>query len=558
MSVLGKLWKIKNSKQQVQTLEKLLENRNILSKKEKISFLRADFESENHSPFLFRDMNKAVNRIYEAIKKGEKIIVFGDYDVDGISGTAIVVHVIKALGGTVSYRLPHRVNDGYGLNKTFVEEFKEIELGVLITVDCGISCANEVSLARDYGIDTIVTDHHSIPEKMPDAAYAILHPLHKNENYPFKHLTGAGVALKLGQALLEKSELENREFHGELIVKFASLGTVADLGPLYGENRTIVKRGLDLLGSSDWKGLMYLKKYSGIETGHEVTSTSIGYRLAPRINAAGRIGTPYVALQLLLKNDEEAETLAEKLDQLNRKRQVMTAKALEIAEQVLDSQLQEELMLVAHSDQWHTGILGLLAGRLAEKYYRPTIIMEDRGDELVGSARSPENFSMIQALTEQKRLLSHFGGHKQAAGFSIKRENLEEFIKNIQNYAKNTIDKSTLKPHLNIDCELDFDEVDEDLYADIKDLEPFGMENDEPVFLIKGVMPTSPKLVGTNQNHVKFSAQQNGKTINAIGFNLGKFYDQLIKKDSIDIVCSLGVNRYLDKEDLQLKIIDFG
>lgn len=557
MSVLGKLWKIKNTKKDLPTLELLLENRNILTRKEKIDFLKADFDTENHSPFLFRDMNKAVNRIYEAIKTGEKIIVFGDYDVDGISATAIVVHVIKRLGGTVSYRLPHRVNDGYGLNKTFIEEFKDIGLNLLITVDCGISCANEVELAKGYGIDVIISDHHAIPERFPDQAYAILHPLQRIENYPFRYLTGAGVALKLGQALLERSDLENIAEENDLILKFASLGTVADLGPLYGENRTIVKKGLTLLSNSEWKGLKYLKKYSGIEDGHEVTSSTIGYRLAPRINAAGRIGTPYVALQLLLKNDEDAEKLAEKLDQLNRKRQVMTAKALELAEQVLDVQIQEELMLVAHSDQWHTGILGLLAGRLAEKYFRPTIIMEDRGHELVGSARSPETFSMIQALTEQKKLLSHFGGHQQAAGFSIKKEYLAEFIKNIQNYAKNTIDKNTLKPHLNIDCEISFSEIDEDFYTEIKELEPFGMENDEPIFLLRNVTPLSPKLVGNNQNHIKFTASRDGRSLNAIGFNLGGYFDRLIKKRTIDIVCSLGVNRYLDREDLQIKVIDY-
>lgn len=557
MSVLGKLWKIKNNKSDLPTLEKLLENRNILSRKDKIDFLRADFDAENHSPFLFRDMNKAVARIQTAIKNGEKIIVFGDYDVDGISGTAIVVHVIHSLGGTISYRLPHRVNDGYGLNKSFISEFKNLGLGLLITVDCGVSCAEEVALAQEYGIDVIVTDHHAIPEQMPDRAYAILHPLHRQENYPFRFLTGAGVALKLGQALLEKSDRGDHAVEHDLIVKFASLGTVADMGPLYGENRSIVKKGLALLRDSEWKGLKYLKKHSGIDEGEEVTSTSVGYRLAPRINAAGRISTPYLALQLLLKNDESAEKLAEKLDDLNRKRQVMTSKALDIAEQILDNQLQNELLLVAHSDQWHSGILGLLAGRLAEKYYRPTIIMEDRGTELVGSARSPESFSLIQALTEQKRILSHFGGHRQAAGFSLPKEHLAEFIKNIQNYAKNTIDKSSLQPHINIDCELNFSELDEDFYSEIKDLEPFGMENEEPVFLLSGVSPLTPKLVGNNQNHLKFTAGKNGKTINAIGFNLGKFYDRLIKKESIDIVCSLGVNRYLDRADLQIKVLDF-
>ncbi|MBU2524409.1 DHH family phosphoesterase, partial [Patescibacteria group bacterium] len=341
-------------------------------------------------------------------------------------------------------------------------------------------------------------------------------------------------------------------------IAFATLGTVADLGALQGENRSLVKKGLKLLQKSEWKGLKYLKQYSGISDEDEMTSHCIGYRLAPRINAAGRIDSPYLALKLLLSNDDEAEQLAEKLDQLNSERQVMTAKALEKAERLLDSQLQNEVLLVIVSDEWHAGILGLLAGRLSEKYYRPAIVIEEREDELIGSARSIESFNIIQAIGEESGLLSHFGGHHQAAGFTLKKEHKDEFISNIQNYARNTINWSTLKPTLHIDCKVNFSEVDRDFYEEIKELEPYGTENDEPVFLIEGLTVKYPKKVGAEQNHLKFSACANGRYLNAIGFNLGKHFDDLLNKETIDVVCSVGINKWNGNETLQLKVLDFG
>ncbi|MBU2524858.1 DHH family phosphoesterase, partial [Patescibacteria group bacterium] len=264
MSVSDKVWKIKNTDNNVLTLEKLLKNRNIVTPEQKIEFLRSEFEKLNNSPFLFKDMKKTIGRIHKAIENEERIIIFGDYDVDGISSTAILVHVLNRLGAKVSYRLPHRVKDGYGLSESFIKEFIENDIKLLITVDCGITCLKEVTMAKENGIDVVITDHHTIPAEMPDDAYSILHPLQKTSGYPFPYLTGAGVALKLGQALLIESDLEDSGPDSDLIIAFATLGTVADLGALQGENRSLVKKGLKLLQKSEWKGLKYLKQYSGI------------------------------------------------------------------------------------------------------------------------------------------------------------------------------------------------------------------------------------------------------------------------------------------------------
>ncbi len=428
MSVLNKNWLIKNQDPDLGITEKLLLNRGITEQNQIQSYLYPNYKKGFHNPFLMKDMDKAVDRIKKAILRNEKIMVFGDYDVDGISGTAILYNTLKIMGARVSYRLPHRVKDGYGLSNAFIEEFIKLGVNVAITVDCGISCKSQVDLAHNYGLDVIITDHHTIPEQMPDKAYAILHTSQPGDEYPFKGLTGAGVAYKFASALItDKYGVEEREEYLYALLDLASLGTVADIGPIRDENRIIVKFGLEALKDTRWSGLRHLKEQAGIQPDEKLNIGTIGFKIGPRINAAGRIDHPYYALQLLLSEDnEKGKLLAEHLERLNHDRQQMVIKAMLEAETQYTGRRSEKIF-VAWSPDWHVGILGLIAGKISEKYGVPAMILQDFGDYLVASARSPETFNVVEALTATGDYLEHFGGHAQAAGFNIRKERLEDF-----------------------------------------------------------------------------------------------------------------------------------
>ncbi|MBD3328564.1 single-stranded-DNA-specific exonuclease RecJ, partial [Candidatus Peregrinibacteria bacterium] len=466
MSLLGKIWKIKNQDPKLSISEKILANRGLISPEEIDKFFKLSYKKGMHNPFLMKGMESAVNRIKKAIQNEERMMIFGDYDVDGISGTAILYHSLKLRGAKVSYRLPHRVEHGYGLNNDFIDEFEKLDVKLLVTVDCGISCKEQIKYAKEKNIDVIITDHHTIPEEFPDDAYAILHPNQPGCDYPFKGLTGAGVAYKLATALIKDHfDTKLREQYVHDLLDLASLGTVADLGPLVGENRIIVKYGLDALQNTRWQGLNYLKNLAGIEPTDKLDINTIGFRLGPRINAAGRIDDPYYALQLLLQDtdDEKAKTLAEHLDNLNTKRQKMVLDALEQLEERLQTREKKNQIIVAWDKDWHVGILGLLAAKCVEKYNVPAIIMQDFGDYLVGSSRGPEWFNLVEALTKHSDLLENFGGHIQAAGFTIPKSRVEQFNAKMKAYAHAIIENTDWRPTLEIDAEIKEEEIEEGL-----------------------------------------------------------------------------------------------
>lgn len=537
MSILGKKWNIRNCDQGKSTFEKILVNRGLNDTKESAQF---------HDPFLFRDMKKAVTRIKKAISENEKILIFGDYDVDGITAAAILIHALKGLNANVTFKLPSRVEDGYGLSDKFIDQFIEEEVKLVITVDCGISCAKQIERAFNNGIDVIVTDHHTIPENLPTHAFAILHPKLKNSAYPFKELTGAGVALKLVSALNPK---EHDNF-----LDLAALGTIADLGPLVGENKLIVKKGLEILANTKWHGLKRLKELANIQEGDLIDTVKIGFQIAPRINAAGRIGDPKLALSLLLAEEshEEIIALGEKLETLNRQRQEMTETALAQAEKQL-SQGDIDYIIIAHDPDWHVGILGLIAGKLSEKYARPAIIMQDFGDNLVASARSPENFNITEALKHCSEYLITFGGHAQAAGFSIKKEKLNAFISAISQYAKAELQDTELRATIEIDCEIKEEEINFEFIEQIEKLAPFGKSNEKPTFLMKSLEPIFINQVGQNGDHLKFAV----KNFPVIAFRMGQFADNLRQHRKIDLVFQLEKNRFRNKESVQLTALDF-
>ncbi|MEK7672257.1 MAG: single-stranded-DNA-specific exonuclease RecJ [Patescibacteria group bacterium] len=551
MSVLGKKWIIKNTNSSKTIFERILANRGLSEIVEMEDF---------HDPFLFTDMAKSVERINKAIKDQERIIIFGDYDVDGISGSAILVNTLKKLKANVSFRLPNRSTDGYGLSIKFIDEFIEKNIGLVITVDCGICCRKEIQKAKENNIDTIITDHHTIPDQLPESAFAILHPKNKDSNYPFSELTGAGVALKLAHALIKNNlpEHEQEEYLNSLL-DLATLGTIADLGSLQGENRLIVRRGLNALRSTRWAGLKRLKEIAGLKAGEEVDVVKIGYQIAPRINAAGRIGDPYTALFLLLGEEDNAQMgdLANKLEELNRKRQFMSEKAFEEAGNFVTDLGEMPTIIIAHSPDWHVGILGLIAGKLAEKNRRPTIVMQDLGDTLVASARSPVFFNVIEAIASCGEFLTNFGGHAQAAGFSLKKENLEAFKSQITAYSNEKLSNMEISPTLEIDAEIFAEDMNFDLLDALEKLQPFGVDNRKPLFIIKNVTPSFISQVGSTKTHLKFDAHSSDKKFPVIAFRMGEFSTLLKDKKSIDLVFEIERHTWNNRTELQLHALDF-
>lgn len=579
MSLLGKIWQLQSGGLAA-VLERTLDDATVTF----------------HDPFLLPDMEKAVDRLQRAMKAGERVVVFGDYDVDGISGTAILVHALRELGGEVSYRLPDR-QDGYGLRPVWVDRLKAIGISVLITVDCGISNAAEIEALQNAGIDVIVTDHHALPggggaDHLPKA-YAILHPRLPNSPYPFHELSGSGMAYKLAMGLFAR--LRPADFAHSTRTRYAdlaSLGTVGDCVPLIGENRWIVKTGLDQMRRTEWPGLAALLKVSGVEfspsspppspsgpsTDYGLQSTPftsdlIGFRIGPRLNAAGRLETPYFSLQLLLDEDGKSNELAEKLESLNNDRKDVMNRALEQAEaDVARRGLLDKKILIAWSADWPAGIIGLLAGRLAEKYNRPAIIMEERGAELVGSCRSPGYFNIVEALQAHPHHFRSFGGHAAAAGFTLSTDNLARFLDDFEAYAHGNfangdarIPDASLIPNLTIDAEVTLADLTLDLARDLAALEPYGVGNERPRFLLRNVKPVDLQTVGREQSHVRFMVGEGSRgairSIPAIAFRFGDHFKTLQtaiyqNQQSLDVVFELERNVWNGKERIQLKVVD--
>lgn len=562
MSLLGKRWIIKNTHPEKKLLEKLMQNRD-LNDSEKITTFFSDAESFL-DPYLMKDMEKAVRRITSAIKNSERIIVYGDYDVDGITGTTILVKTLNKLGAQTSYRIPHRFDDGYGLHDKYIEECATIGAKLIITVDCGISCAKQIAHAKQLGLDVIITDHHTIPENFPTDAHAILHPLQPDCPYPFKGLTGSAVALKLSHALLVKLSSEDHLAFLESLTDLASFGTVADCGPLTGENRTIVKRGLKAFKHTHWPGLRQMKKMAKIKEEDLLDTTTIGYKMGPRINAAGRIDHPYVALQLLLRDEDDEKTLAlaQKLEGLNLKRQEMTQKAIFEAMKLYKPEYHKHLF-IAHSPDWHTGILGLIASRAVEKFGCPAIILQDRGDMLVASARSIDGCNITELLASQAENLITFGGHSAAAGFSVAKEKFHIVERELYKKAQSLWGTSSggFTPALNLDCEIAHHELTTENALQIEKMQPFGIGNTKPLFMLKNVKISEISLVGKEHNHARLTVTLPAGS----GVLTGIFFsapERILHRqigspdDSVTLACNLELNRFRGKTTLQLNIID--
>ncbi|MDO8886721.1 single-stranded-DNA-specific exonuclease RecJ [Candidatus Oleimmundimicrobium sp.] len=558
----------------------LLVNRNITSSEEAKLFLYPSLSHLNN-PFLMSGMSLAVNRIKTAISKNEKITVYGDFDVDGITSTALVVSVLKKLEADVNFYIPSRFEEGYGLNKSALKKLEEAGSSLVITVDCGITAIEEVDYASKIGLDIIITDHHLPGENIPKALSVIdpkqdvrvpdtgLPACRQARRYPYSELAGVGVAFKLVQALCEDLNADikfddNPEDYQLLTdnLDLVALGTVADMVPLSGENRVIVKNGLKILNATKKPGLIALKEVSGLND-KEITAGQVGYWLAPRLNAGGRMTNAGKCVELLLTEDIEfAKKTAKYLDEKNKERQSIEEKilnqALEMVEKEVD--LDKEKVIVLASENWHEGVKGIVASRLVNKYFRPTILFSIKGDKANGSGRSISGFHLFDALTKCDEFLERYGGHACAAGLSLSAKHLGSFREKINQIASETLDESDLIPKLSIDLDLHISQVDKTLLKEIELLSPFGIGNPTPVLSLKNTLLSNLNYVGDGK-HLKFSVIGNGTSISGIGFNYLKDYPKdSFEKDyqpvNVDLAFTLDKNKWNGREELQLKLVD--
>ncbi len=504
-----------------------------------------------YNPMLLKDMDKAVVRIREALAKRELITVYGDYDVDGITSCCVIIKLLKKLGGHVDFYIPSRLHEGYGLSKEAIEKLHEQGTSLIITVDNGMGSYEEVDYASELGIDVVITDHHEPQEKIP-RAIAIVNPKQNECDYPFKELAGVGVALKLAQALTDDSKLLN-EF-----LELAALGTVADIVPLLDENRIIVKNGIELLRNTSNKGLLALIGLLNLDSS-TMDTRKISYMLAPRLNAAGRIANPRIAVELLLCNDDtQALNLAQDLEKTNQERQALEAKTLDEAKSVVEQQVNldtDNIIVISHPN-WHPGVIGTVSSKLIESYCRPCILIAEEGDEGRGSGRSVPGFNLFDAVSKVSKRLLRFGGHEQAIGLGIKVDNINVFKREINQLVNDRADKIDWSPKLNIDLELNQQDINLDLAKQLELMEPFGFGNKKPIFMCKNMHIKNVRTVGNGDKHLKLSLKSSKNNVDAIGFNFGLYKEDLDMALIMDIAFHLEVNRWRDFVGPQLNIKD--
>ncbi|MDD2716935.1 MAG: single-stranded-DNA-specific exonuclease RecJ, partial [Candidatus Wallbacteria bacterium] len=444
---------------------------------------------------------------------------------------------------------------GYGLNIDSIKRLKQTVYDLIITVDCGISNVEEVRFAKELGIDVIITDHHEPLDVLPPAV-AVLNPKRPDEKYPYKFLSGVGVAFKLFQKLLKDFNFSDHYIYNNL--DLVALGTIADIVPLTGENRIIARYGLKKLKKTDNVGVSALIKISGLSPG-DIDSSDVAFIMAPRINACGRIDDPKLAVRLLTtENKEEAAFLARRLDEINRRRQKIELDIMREAEQIIiKDNLQNEAGLVLYSKDWHAGVIGIVTSKLKEKFYRPVVLISFDSEIGRASARSIDGFPLHRELSLCSDLLEKFGGHEMAAGFTIKRENIETFKTKFQELVAERLGGEVPFPNLQVDSELDFNEINEELIQSLEALAPFGMKNQQPVFVTNDISVLESSLVGNNKKHLKLRVKKNGRQLNCIGFNLQNFYEKLYSPaQSINLAYSLSLNRFQNETSVQLKIKD--
>lgn len=540
--------KISNKFNISKLLSQILINKGI-TEDEEISVFLSPKRNNFYNPFLMPDMEKAVNRIIKAIENKEKIVIYGDYDVDGITSTTVLKSFLEERGVNPSYHIPNRLKEGYGLNKSAIKEIAAQNTQLMITVDCGISGVEETEFARSLGIETIITDHHEPGDILPDA-YAIIDAKIKTNKYPFNQLAGVGVVFKLIQAISIKLELDEKEYLKYL--DLVCLGTISDIVPLIDENRVIAKLGLKLVNATRNLGLKTLLLLSGYKI---ADSNTISFGIAPRINACGRMGFADEALQLLLSNNkEEVVNLAENLNEYNRERQEKEKEIFEEAIKQIDMEEEKNPAIILGGDGWHHGVTGIVSSKITDMYFKPSILIGFEGNEGKGSGRSIPGIDLHETILKCSNKLEKFGGHAMAIGLSLKKENFEEFKREVNEYLK-AIDINQIKQIIMIDAVANLKDISLKTVQELELLEPFGEVNKMPIFCFKNLKIDSIRAL-TEGKHLKINLRDDNMVISAIGFNMGEKVQEYRLGDKIDVIGSLEINEYNGMKSIQLNLKD--
>lgn len=531
-----------------QLIGSILASKKIISKDEIREFLnptRDDF----HDPFLMPDMEKAVERILIAIQNKEKIIIYGDYDVDGITSVTVLKKFLEEQGLKTGEYIPNRLNEGYGLNKEAVKNISEQGYTLIITVDCGISCIEEIEYAKELGMEVIVTDHHEPGEIIPDCL-AVVDAKRKDNKYPFNQLAGVGVVFKLIQSISLKLNLEAKEYLKYLDI--VCVGTISDIVPLIDENRVITKLGLKLVEKTRNIGLKTLLESTGYK---EINSTTISFGIAPRINACGRMGEEKEALELFLTNNiQEAKQISERLNQYNIERQETEKQIFKQAIQEIEEGNKDVPCIILGKEGWHHGIIGIVASKVTDIYFKPSILICFEGEEGKGSGRSIPGFDLHDAVMNCNTYVEKFGGHSMAIGINVKKENFEKFKKEFEEYVQNSHINDII-PIIKIDKEIDLRKINIQDIRDLKLLEPYGEANKMPLFLIKNMKIQSIRTLSEGK-HIKLKLGIDNYIAGAIGFNMGNIAEQYLIGDRVDVVGSLEINDFGDNENIQINLKD--
>ncbi|MBO5179614.1 MAG: single-stranded-DNA-specific exonuclease RecJ [Clostridia bacterium] len=530
-------------------LARVLVNRGINTDEKIQKFLYPSLDDLN-DPYMLNDMDVAVKRINQAIEQKEKITIYGDYDVDGITSITILKRFLDENGIIVDYYLPNRLEEGYGLNNNALQKIKDKGTTLLITVDCGISAYDEIEFAKSLGIDVIVTDHHECPAVLPNT-FAVIDPKRPDSTYPFNSLAGVGVTFKLIHALSISMNLPSESYLKYLDI--VCLGTVADIVPLVDENRVIVKYGLEYIKKTKNIGLKALINISGYS---EIDSSAISFGLAPRINACGRMGEADIAVEMLLTSDENiAADIANKLQEKNKERQEVEKGIMaDAVAKIEEAKMYNDNAIVVGSENWYHGVIGIVASKITDLYYKPSILVCFDDEIGKGSGRSIDGFDLHEALNAASEHLQKFGGHEMAIGLSVEKNKFNDFKDAIVKYANEKITEEFL-PVIKIDAEVSTKEVSGKTIQDLKLLEPYGENNMPPIFMYKNIKVDSVRTL-SNDKHLKLNVKDGNIVFDAIAFNMGDKKDSIRMGDKVDILFHLEINKFNGRETIQLNVKD--
>lgn len=564
----NKIWCYKNRGTDIAQLEEfsrkyhmppvistVLFNRGITDGDSARAFLQKTLDGV-HNPLGLADMQTAAERVKQAIESGEKIVVYGDYDVDGITSTVLLYSFLKNEGAEVDYYIPDRIGEGYGINIMAINKIAKSGAKLMITVDCGITAVGEVEFARTQKLDVIITDHHTCKDELPRAV-AVVNPKRPDSEYPFDALAGVGVAFKLVLAVTMAIGKSTREAFSRY-VELAAVGTIADVVSVLDENRIIIERGLEVMRKGGNLGINALLAVSGALSKPR-NATTVAFCVAPRINAAGRLGSAETAVRLLLaQTPEEAAKIASELDAANRSRQVEEQKIFEEAMNKVmnDPAFDKKQVIVLAGEGWHHGVIGIVASRICERFYKPCILISYENGVGKGSGRSIPGFNLFEALSATEEHLTNFGGHSAAAGLGINMDSIDTFTQAINKYAAGVLTAEDMIPRVSIECRVRPETVSLECAHALERLEPFGADNDKPVFSLLAVQITAIDTVGADGRHLRMKLDVNGRQVGAIGFNMAEYSAFFSRGDIVDVAFSMDTNIYQGTESLQLLLKD--